>query len=69
MGAYDPGAVFSPIDRIGRYAYANYPRVATWNLARLAETLWLVGGAWWIRRPRHLAYSVCCDPPDTIRAP
>ncbi|TPM90151.1 protein adenylyltransferase SelO [Mesorhizobium sp. B2-1-3A] len=39
MDAYDPGAVFSSIDRAGRYAYANQPRVATWNLARLAETL------------------------------
>ncbi|MFA6154009.1 YdiU family protein [Mesorhizobium sp.] len=39
MDAYDPSAVFSSIDRHGRYAYANQPRVATWNLARFAETL------------------------------
>ncbi|MGY2997185.1 serine/tyrosine/threonine adenylyltransferase [Mesorhizobium sp. URHB0026] len=39
MDAYDPSAVFSSIDRGGRYAYANQPRVATWNLARFAETL------------------------------
>jgi len=39
MDAYDPNAVFSSIDRDGRYAYANQPRVATWNLARFAETL------------------------------
>lgn len=39
MDAYDPSAVFSSIDRAGRYAYANQPRVATWNLARFAETL------------------------------
>ncbi|MBZ9775205.1 YdiU family protein [Mesorhizobium sp. CO1-1-8] len=39
MDAYDPSAVFSSIDRVGRYAYANQPRVATWNLARFAETL------------------------------
>jgi len=39
MDAYDPAAVFSSIDRHGRYAYANQPRIATWNLARLAETL------------------------------
>ena len=39
MDAYDPATVFSSIDRHGRYAYANQPRIATWNLARLAETL------------------------------
>jgi uncharacterized protein YdiU (UPF0061 family) len=39
MDTYDPSAVFSSIDRLGRYAYANQPRVATWNLARFAETL------------------------------
>ena len=31
--------VFSSIDRGGRYAYANQPRIAQWNLARLAECL------------------------------
>jgi protein adenylyltransferase len=39
MDAYDPAQVFSSIDSFGRYAYANQPRVAHWNLARLAETL------------------------------
>ena len=39
MDAYDPGTVFSSIDRGGRYAYGNQPRIAQWNLARLAETL------------------------------
>ena len=39
MDAYDPAAVFSSIDSHGRYAYANQPRVAQWNLARFAETL------------------------------
>jgi uncharacterized protein YdiU (UPF0061 family) len=39
MDAYDPAAVFSSIDSFGRYAYVNQPRVAQWNLARLAETL------------------------------
>lgn len=39
MDAYDPTTVFSSIDRRGRYAYANQPRIALWNLARLAETL------------------------------
>ena len=37
--AYDPAAVFSSIDHGGRYAYANQPLIARWNLARLAETL------------------------------
>ncbi|MBV8617057.1 MAG: YdiU family protein, partial [Acetobacteraceae bacterium] len=45
MDAYDPAQVFSSIDSFGRYAYANQPRVAHWNLARLAETLLpLLGG-------------------------
>ena len=39
MDAYDPGAVYSSIDTVGRYAYGNQPRIAKWNLARLAETL------------------------------
>ncbi len=37
--AYDPDAVFSSIDRRGRYAFGNQPDIARWNLARLAETL------------------------------
>src|SRR5439155_23842624 len=36
---YDPATVFSSIDTHGRYAYANQPRIAQWNLARFAETL------------------------------
>ncbi len=39
MDAYDPATVFSSIDRNGRYAYANQPPIAQWNLARLAEAL------------------------------
>ena len=39
MEAHDPGAVFSSIDTHGRYAYANQPLIARWNLARLAEAL------------------------------
>jgi uncharacterized protein YdiU (UPF0061 family) len=39
MEAYDPATVFSSIDHQGRYAYANQPNIACWNLARLAETL------------------------------
>ncbi len=39
MEAYDPATVFSAIDEQGRYAYANQPRIAQWNLARFAETL------------------------------
>jgi serine/tyrosine/threonine adenylyltransferase len=36
---YDPKTVFSSIDRGGRYAYANQPAAAQWNVARFAETL------------------------------
>jgi uncharacterized protein YdiU (UPF0061 family) len=39
MDEYDPGTVFSSIDVQGRYAYGNQPRIALWNLTRLAETL------------------------------
>ncbi len=39
MDAFDPATVFSSIDEYGRYAYANQPAIAQWNLARLAETL------------------------------
>jgi uncharacterized protein YdiU (UPF0061 family) len=39
MDAYHPETVFSSIDRNGRYAYANQPPIAQWNLARLAEAM------------------------------
>ena len=39
MDAFDPATVFSSIDHAGRYAYANQPYIAQWNLARLGETL------------------------------
>jgi uncharacterized protein YdiU (UPF0061 family) len=39
LDEYRPAAVFSSIDQFGRYAYANQPAVALWNLTRLAECL------------------------------
>ena len=39
MDGFDPLTVFSSIDAHGRYAYANQPHAAVWNLARFAETL------------------------------
>jgi serine/tyrosine/threonine adenylyltransferase len=39
LDAYDPNKVYSSIDRMGRYAYGAQPRIALWNLTRLAETL------------------------------
>ena len=39
MDSYDPAAVFSSIDTLGRYAYGNQPHAGAWNLARFAETL------------------------------
>jgi uncharacterized protein YdiU (UPF0061 family) len=39
MDTYHPHTVFSSIDAYGRYAYANQPRIALWNMVRLAETL------------------------------
>lgn len=39
IDAYDPGAVFSSIDRGGRYAYGRQPAIGLWNLTRLAEAM------------------------------
>jgi len=39
IDTYHPTAVFSSIDHAGRYAFANQPRIAAWNLARLGEAL------------------------------
>jgi uncharacterized protein YdiU (UPF0061 family) len=39
MDSYDPSQVFSSIDEMGRYRYAHQPRIALWNLTRLAECL------------------------------
>ena len=39
MDSYHPATVYSSIDRGGRYAYGNQPRIAQWNLSRLAESL------------------------------
>ncbi|OED47933.1 protein adenylyltransferase SelO [Leisingera sp. S232] len=39
MDDYHPHRVFSSIDRGRRYAYANQPSIAVWNLAQLATAL------------------------------
>jgi len=39
MDVYHPQKVFSSIDQTGRYAYANQPSIAYWNLACLAQAL------------------------------
>lgn len=39
LDRHDPAAVFSSIDRQGRYAYGAQPSIALWNLTRLAESL------------------------------
>lgn len=39
LDAYAATTVFSSIDRNGRYAFGNQPKIAAWNLARLAEAL------------------------------
>ncbi len=39
MDGYHPDTVFSSIDHMGRYAYANQPNIAVWNLAQLATAL------------------------------
>ncbi|MEM8592516.1 MAG: YdiU family protein [Pseudomonadota bacterium] len=42
MDVYHPGKVFSSIDQMGRYAYANQPNIAAWNMAQLATALLLL---------------------------
>ncbi len=39
MDTYHPETVYSSIDQMGRYAYANQPGIAHWNLAILAQCL------------------------------
>lgn len=39
MDAFNPAAVFSSIDRGGRYAWSEQPNIAVWNLAQLASCL------------------------------
>jgi uncharacterized protein YdiU (UPF0061 family) len=39
MDTFNPAQVFSSIDTGGRYAYGNQPRIAHWNLVRLAQAL------------------------------
>lgn len=39
MDDYQAGKVFSSIDQTGRYAYANQPHIAAWNMAQLATSL------------------------------
>ncbi|PIB26631.1 hypothetical protein BFP76_12120 [Amylibacter kogurei] len=39
MDYYASNTVYSSIDANGRYAYGNQPKMAKWNLARLAESL------------------------------
>ncbi|MGI9476540.1 MAG: protein adenylyltransferase SelO [Hyphomicrobiaceae bacterium] len=42
MDRYGPDTVFSSIDTHGRYAFANQPVMAQWNLTRFAETLLMI---------------------------
>ncbi|KKN97713.1 hypothetical protein LCGC14_0155270 [marine sediment metagenome] len=39
MEQFDPQKVYSSIDQGRRYAFANQPAIAQWNVARFAETL------------------------------
>lgn len=45
LEAFEPGAVFSSIDRGGRYAYDQQPAIGHWNCTRLAEALLPLLGA------------------------
>ena len=39
MDRYSPKTVFSSIDKLGRYSFANQPPIIKWNLSRFAECL------------------------------
>jgi uncharacterized protein YdiU (UPF0061 family) len=39
LDEFDPDKKFSSIDHRGRYAFSNQPRIAHWNMTRLAEAL------------------------------
>ncbi len=39
MGSYDPNTVYSSIDHMGRYAYANQLKILQWNMVRFIECL------------------------------
>jgi len=39
LDEYDSNTVFSSIDKFGRYSFGNQPKIAQWNIARLAEAL------------------------------
>lgn len=39
LDVYDPKKRFSSIDHGGRYAFGNQPRIAHWNVTRLAEAI------------------------------
>jgi len=39
MDGFHPDAVYSSIDRFGRYAYAQQPKVMVWNMAQFATAL------------------------------
>ena len=39
LDTYSAGKVFSSIDHMGRYAFANQPGIAQWNLSMLAQCL------------------------------
>ncbi|WP_375386520.1 YdiU family protein [uncultured Microbacterium sp.] len=39
LDAYEPGAYFSSIDQLGRYAYDRQPPIMRWNLERLGHAL------------------------------
>ncbi|MEC9485296.1 MAG: YdiU family protein [Candidatus Izemoplasma sp.] len=40
MDYYDPNTVYSSIDRLGRYKYSQQPIITSWNISKLAETLY-----------------------------
>jgi uncharacterized protein YdiU (UPF0061 family) len=64
MDDYDPMQVYSSIDQQGRYAFANQPAIAQWNLARFAETLLPL-----IAEDQNLAVKIATDEIERFPVP
>jgi serine/tyrosine/threonine adenylyltransferase len=66
LDSYHSGAVFSSIDRDGRYAFGQQPGITQWNLTRFAESILpLLDGN--LERAKELASEALNDFPRVFR--
>ncbi|PHR91772.1 MAG: hypothetical protein COA69_11355 [Robiginitomaculum sp.] len=63
MDVFDANRVFSSIDRSGRYAWAQQPEMAFWNLKQLAQSLSLIIDADEIRSADLAQQALACFSP------